>query len=342
MIEEVVALTTAGNRMWLTFVISAVLVVYAAQLLAKYSDVIAARTNIGGAFVGVLLLAGATSLPEIMTSINSISLNEPDLAAGNFFGSNAMNMFILAILDVASRNERVLRKSVYKHALSGGLAVFLGTLTLFLVCANPVLDQLNLKIGWVGIDSLVIVAFYIYGTYLIQANDTDAVSVQMSEEELESVPSLRTGIIGFVFAAAVLVAVSPFLVGSVNSISDKTGLGTTFVGSTLLALVTSMPELVTTISAVKIGAADMAIGNLFGSNMFNMFGIGLVDFFYTKGRFISVIDSSFIIVGLLGVLLTSLALIGNMAKFKRLKVIEVDSVIMVALYFTGMYILYLQ
>lgn len=342
MFEQLTIIATTGFWVWVTFAAAAGLIVFAAMKLASYGDIIAARTKIGGMFVGVLLLAGATSLPEILTAINAIANDQPNLAAGNFFGSNAFNMFILCILDVFSRDQRVLRNAAFKHTLSGGMAVFLGTLALFFVVANPITDTIHFQIGWVGIDSILIIAFYIFGVYLIQKNSPDTVSTDMTEEELASVPSLKTGLIGFILASLLLVVVSPFMVKSSEVIADITGLGTTFIGSTLVAFVTSLPELITTITALRIGAAEMAIANLFGSNMFNMFGIAIADIFYTKGRFIATIDQSFVVVGMLGVLLTSFALIGNIVKFKRIKVIELDSIIMALMYFAGMYLLYLQ
>ena len=107
------------------------------------------------------------------------------------------------------------------------------------------------------------------------------------------------------------------MVTSANEIAVITGLGTTFIGTTLVAAVTSLPELVTTLAAVKIGADDMAIGNLFGSNMFNMFALGLTDVFYTPGRFLGAIDPSFLLVGMLGLLMTGLGLIGNLARLEK-------------------------
>jgi len=110
-----------------------------------------------------------------------------------------------------------------------------------------------------------------------------------------------------------------------------------------LLQVSSLPEMVTSISAISIGAADMALGNLFGSNMFNMFGIGIADVFYTKGRFLGTVDSSFIVVGMLGALMTAFGLLGNIVKFKRVgKVMDVDSIIMTVMYIGGMYILYVM
>ncbi len=311
--------------------------------LAKYGDVIAARTKLGGMFIGVLLLAGATSLPELLTSINSIRMGSPELSAGNFFGSSAFNMFILAILDVLGRNQRILRTSQGKHLVSGGFAVFISTLVLFCLVANPTITEMNINLGWVGIDSIIIMAFYVLAIYKIQQSEQDSVSTEMTEEELAEIPSLKVGLIGFAAAAVVLGFVTPFMVRAADTISEVTGLGASFVGSSLVALVTSLPEMVTSISAISIGAADMALGNLFGSNMFNMFGIGIADVFYTEGRFLSTVDTSFIVVGMLGVLMTAFGLLGNIVRFKRIgKIMDTDSVIMTIMYVAGMYLLFVM
>ena len=133
------------------------------------------------------------------------------------------------------------------------------------------------------------------------------------------------------------------MVESANEIAVLTGLGTTFIGTTLVALVTSLPELVTTLAAVKIGATDMAIGNLFGSNMFNMFAVGLTDVFFTQGRFLAAIDPSFLLVAMLGLLMTGIGVVGNLAKLeKKLWVIELDALALILLYFGGMYLLYIR
>ena len=343
MFESIQIAATTGGWVWVTFVLSAAMIVFSAMQLAKYGDVIAARTKLGGMFIGVLLLAGATSLPELLTSINSIAQGAPELSAGNFFGSSAFNMFILAILDVLGRDQRILRTSQRRHLVSGGFAVFISTLVLFLLVANPVLTQINFNIGWFGIDSLFIMGSYVMAIYMIQQSEQDAVSTDMTEEELAEIPSLKVGLIGFGLAAVVLGLVCPFMVRASETISEITGLGTSFVGSTLVAFVTSLPEMVTSISAISIGAADMALGNLFGSNMFNMFGIGLADVFYTKGRFLSTVDNSFIVVGMLGILMTSFGLIGNIVKFKRVgRLIDFDSILMALMYFGGMYLLFVM
>ncbi|MCA1954386.1 MAG: hypothetical protein LDL12_04470 [Anaerolinea sp.] len=317
---------------WIVFVVSAALIVFAANKLAAYGDVIAERTRLGGMFVGVLLLAGATSLPEVLTSISALRLSAPNLAAGNLMGSNAFNMLLLALMDVLHRNQRVLRKAALKHALSGSLAIFLIGMVVFFMLAN-----LDLQIGWVGVDSLLIIGFYFLSVWLLQSGG----KAEETTEIAEGTPPLWEGLVGFGIAATLLIFVTPVMVDSSNQIAEITGLGTTFVGSTLVAAVTSLPELVTTLAAIRIGANDMAIGNLFGSNLFNMFAIGLTDFFYTDGRFLAAISPSFLLVGMLGLLMTGLGLIGNVAQFRRrLHFMEIDAALLFILYFAGMWLLY--
>ncbi len=321
---------------WIKFFISAALIVLAATQLAKYGDIIAIRTRLGGMFIGILLLAAATSLPEVLTSISSLNQGSPNLAAGNLLGSNTINMLLLAVIDLISRNQRLLRKAALKHALTGSLAVFMIGLVVFFILAD-----IDLKIGWVGVDSLLIIGAYIVAVRLIQGNVQPHSTDHAKPEIPTDTPSLRHGMIGFIAAAGALIFITPVMVSSSNEIAEITGLGATFVGSTLVALVTSLPELVTTIAAIKIGANDMAIGNLLGSNMFNVFAVGLTDFFYTQGRFLAVIDPSFVLVGTLGLLMTGMALIGNLAKLeRRIFFIELDVLALIVIYIGGMILLY--
>ena len=319
---------------WVKFIVLAAVIVVAANFLAKYGDVIAVRTGLGGMFIGVLLLAGATSLPEVLTSISAVSQGTPNIAAGNLLGSNSFNMLLLAVLDLLSRKERLLRKAARRHALSGSLAILMIAVVLYFLLAD-----VKTQILWGGLDSLIILAVYIVAVrFISREGKPEKASHNVIPEET---PKLWVGITGFMAAAGVLILVTPMLVRTSTEIAEITGLGTTFVGTTLVALVTSLPEMVTTIAAIRIGASDMAIGNLFGSNMFNMFALGLTDFFYTGGRFMNVIDPSFALVGMLGLLMTAVALVGNLARLeRRVLFIEVDSLALFIIYLSGMWLLY--
>src|SRR3989304_2651446 len=120
---------------WLIFLASSAVIVVAAIKLAQYGDVIAVRTQLGGMFVGALLVAGATSLPELVTAVSSIQQSVPNLAAGNFFGSNIFNRLLLPLLDIFGRKGRILRRGAFPPALTPPLAGSIIGLTVFFMLA---------------------------------------------------------------------------------------------------------------------------------------------------------------------------------------------------------------
>jgi cation:H+ antiporter len=321
---------------WLQFAFSAVVIVFAAIKLAEYGDVIAVRTKLSGMFIGTLLLAGATSLPELLSSLNALAVDAPDLAAGGMFGSSMFNMLTLAILDLLNQNARILRRVAMNHAMTASLANLMTGLVVFFILAD-----LPAKLGWVGMDSLIIIVAYGVGIRIIQGNA--APPPPIPEEKNDEIPSLRRALLGFAGATAMLFVITPLLVRSADQIGTLTGLSAGFIGATLLAIVTSLPELVTTVAAVRFGAYDLAVGNLFGSNIFNMFALGLTDLFYFDGHFISEINPTFALAGLLALLLTGLALIGNLARIeRRLKYVEIDALVIFIGYLAGMFFLYIR
>ncbi len=322
---------------WLVFLASSIALVVAAIKLAQYGDVIAVRTRLGGMFIGVLLLAGATSLPEMLTMINSFRQDVPALAAGNMLGSNMFNMFLLAVLDLLNQQARILRRVAMTHALTAALGSAMIGLAIFFI-----LGDIQLHIGWMGIDSLVLILVYIAGIRLIQTNgQASATAVELPAGK--PIMPLWRALLGFALATGGLVLITPWLVRSSNEIADITGLGAGLIGTTLLATVTSLPETVAAVAAARIGAYDMAVGNLFGSNVFNMFALGVADLFYTPGRFFGVMDPAFALVAMLGLLLTNLALIGNIARVeRRLLFVEADALLIMLLYLGGIFFLYLR
>lgn len=324
---------------WILFVGSSAIVVLAATKLAEYGDIIAVRTKLGGLFVGTIFLAGATSLPELTASISAFRTGALNLAAGNFFGSNMTNIALLALVDLTHRQAPLLRRVAISHSLTAALATIL-----MLVAVLAMVADIDLAVGWVGVDSLLLIALYFAGIWVVQReNQATAGPPPAMMAPAEDFPSLRKGIIGFIVAGAVLVAAVPQLVSSSVGIAEVTGLGTGFVGTALLSFVTSLPELVAALAAVRLGAFDLAVGNLLGSNVFNMFAMAIADFFLLDGPFLSLIDPNFVLVGLLGILLTNMALVGNLARVERkFLFFELDSLAILLVYLLGMYLLFLR
>jgi len=322
---------------WLEFLVSAILIVVAAIKLAECADAIALRTRLGGMFVGTLLLAGATSLPELFTTLNSLNQGVPELAVGNIFGSSMFNMLLLAVLDLANPRTRILRRVAVNHALTAGIAVLLTGLAVFFILAD-----IGVQIGWIGLDGIVLVAMYWLGMGLIFSRNRAVTGVREVEpEELDGVMALGPAVICFSGATAVLVMVTPWLVRSSVDIAELTGLTTGFVGAALVALVTSLPEVVTAVTAVRIGAHDLAVGNLFGSNIFNIFALGSTDLFYFQGRILAGVDPALTLAGMAGLLLTSLGLIATLAQVeRRVFFLELDALLIILGYAGALLLLF--
>jgi cation:H+ antiporter len=313
---------------WLTFLLSAVILVFAAIKLAEYGDAIAFHTKLSGMFIGALLIAGATSLPELLTMINSINQGHINLTAGDLFGSSMFNMLLLGVLDMLFYKNRILRRVALRHALTASLGTMMTGMAVFFLLAN-----IHGRIAWLGLDSLLMMATYFIGIWLLRSNPVRGAEEEVVSDEADEVPTLRKAVIGFALTAVVLILVAPYMVRGGSGIAKITGLGDGFV--------TSLPELVAMIAAARLGAYDLAVGNLFGSNVFNMFALAFADVIYVKGSFLGAIDPTFALAGLLAMLLTTLGLIGNLAQVeRRIWIVELDALLLIVAYLAGLYLLY--
>lgn len=332
---------------WAVFLVSAAVIVYAGTKLTRYGDQIANLTGLGGLWIGVVLMAGATSLPEIFTDVSAALMDAPDLAAGDLFGSNMANMLILGIIDQMHRQKRVWQQAAFEHALSAGLAIFLTALAAFFV-----LFGLDVKHGGVGLGSMLLLLFYIFGMRLVFRQE----SMKRRQREFELVaegqpgaetkqPDKRDGLrrasIGFAAAALALLAAAPFLAASANEIAEQSGISATFIGTSLVGITTSLPELVTTFAAVRLGAFDLAVGNLFGSNAFNMAAFFFADVAYQGGPLFNSISDAHAMTALWSILLMSTALMGIIYRVeKRYMLIEPDSFVIILGYCLGLWLLF--
>ena len=325
----------------LTFLVSAVVIVIAGTKLSKYGDLLADLTGLGRVWIGALLLAGATSLPEALTCISAVTwVDAPDLALGDLFGACMLNMFTLALVDLLNREAKVWHRVSYSQILIAGLAIMLAALVALFIIAD--LDTaLFGRIGW---DTMLIAALYVFGLRFILQYETDTQNNSGSEAEAsrtEGSMSLRRASLLFAAAAVVIIIVAPILAKSAKSIADITGIGTSFIGASLVALATSLPEMVTSLAAVRLGAYDLAVGNLFGSNAFNMMLVFPTDIAYSKGSLLASVGPTQTIAGLLAIVLMSIGIMGVIfRKEKRWYLLEPDSIIIAIVYFVGLFLLF--
>ncbi len=287
----------------LAFVLSGAVVVYAGAALARHADAIAESTRIGRLWIGSVLLAGATSLPELTTDIAAVRMGAPDLAVGDLFGSSLANMLILALVTWLTPRGRMLRHAAPGLMLVASLAIGLNALA-----AMMVLVGLDHSILWVGPGSVVLFCAYLAGTRAsyLQALAGDS-APGPSGATAGILPPLRPALLGFGAAALIVLLAAPLFAWSAKGIAEVSGLGNTFVGTWLVGLATSLPELVASLAAVRMGAPDLAVTNLFGSNAFNM-AIFLPLDLAQPGNLFSVLDSGHALSGLFAAALTGLGL----------------------------------
>lgn len=329
---------------WFIFFTSAIVIVIAGTQLARYGDIISDKTKLGGVWIGALLLAGATSLPEVLTDVNAVLIDAPDLAVGDIFGSSMTNILILAIIDLVHRQRKILGAVTMGQTVAALLALLLTAMAcLFIAVSIPG------KIGWIGYSTIVLAGIYILGMYILyryeKVHGVKIVSERPVEEEQPLSKydkiTLRHAMTGFGMAALAIFIAAPFLARSAHDIAVITGMGETFVGSSLLAISTSLPELVSTLAAVRLGAFDMAVGNLFGSNAFNIFALFISDLFYFKGPLLNSVGQGQIVAGLAGIILMVIALLGIVSRVeKRYWLIELDSLAILVAYGAGMFFIW--
>ncbi|MFW5782108.1 MAG: sodium:calcium antiporter, partial [Candidatus Muiribacteriaceae bacterium] len=243
--------------MWLEFLISAVAVISAGFFLTKFGDQISERTSISGGMIGFFLLALATSLPELITSISAVSIQKaPELAFGNIFGSNLFNLFIIFLIDLFS---------VKGAFATGNRENFLSCIYIVIISMFAIIPIILSNFGVilfpqmpVNIESIIILLFYLYILRTFREEETEETVSEISKKK----DSILSPVSGFFVSSLVIIAAGIVLTKSVDAIAVTYGMGKTFAGSLFLAFVTSLPEASVSLSAVRIGAVSMAIGNV--------------------------------------------------------------------------------
>ena len=286
----------------LLFAGSTILVVFSGVFLAKYGDALAALMGWGQLWVGTVLIALATSLPELVTTLTAAGRNQPDLASGNILGSNMVAMFTLAMVALIFGGARFFRLAAPEQRFLALIAISLTGLAVLLGAFHIGISLLD-----VGLASVLVLALYLGGMRLVYATRPRE-PVKAEDDPPSALPSLRRAWVYFGLATIGVVLAAPTLAFSVEQIAESTGLSTSFLGVVAIAVVTTMPEASTTIAAVRFGAIDLAVGNLYGSCTFNILILALADPFYRQGTLVETFGSAHIAAGLVAVLLMSLGL----------------------------------
>ena len=327
------------------FILAGAVVVVAGTALARFGEAIAQRTRVGQLWIGAVLLAGATSLPELGTDVAATRMGALDLALGDLFGSSMANMLILALIDLLPPRRNVLRQATLDHALAVCMAISLhGLACAFLLAPSGYL------VAGVSVESIVLVLVYLLGTRAVyrhaMRNYGLAQVTEQSEAakpEGEQLPTLRRAVAGFALAAAVTLAAAPVFAYAAERVAVSTGLGETFMGTWLVGLSTSLPELVASLAALRLGAFDLAVGNLIGSNAFNMAILIAVDLAHPGASIFVDGSQTHALTAVSGIVLMALGLAAIVYRAKkRFTLLEPDSALIVLAYALAIWMLYSQ
>jgi len=320
----------------LQYLLLAFIVIFATSRLSYYIDELDKKTHISGALIGGVLLATVTSMPEFITSITStVGLGEPGLAFGNVFGSNIFNIVILALADIIFMKQMFFNK-VKTQRKTNALVILM-----YIVFMIPLIltgfsgyssATINIGIAF-NIISLVIVIVYIFSIKAMNEDETE------QSEEVSKLSYKKIGIVFFLWALVVVVA-SYFVTLVANDLGNELNLGASFAGAIFLGVATSLPELTAVMTLMKLRNYEAALGNIIGSNIFNMTIISVVDIINVKEDIFSELSdntevreniSLLLILGLITSIILMIALVRKDEKSKITYIIP--SVLILVAYF---------
>ena len=260
------------------YVILAATVVLISIKLADYVDLIDKKTDIAGAFIGGVVLAAVTSLPELFTSISAVVIvRQPDLVIGNILGSNLFNETILGVILIFCAKAFSKAQVGTSHLKITGFTVFI-----FLLMILSSVLGIDYTVFNISIYSVIIIVTYALSIKFMASDKTD------SDDTTDSALTLKQIITRFIILALVLVSSSVFLTLVTDSLQEnlnKAGinLGKTVAGALLLGVATSLPELTSAATLVKKKNYNAAVGDLLGSGVFNFFILSIADILYSGG-----------------------------------------------------------
>jgi len=301
---------------WFKFFVCSSLLIISGYKLCKYGDYISSRFNLSRLFIGAILLSTATSLPEFVTSLGAIvSVGSVDLAMGDVLGTLVINLMIIVILDIIQGEGPIMYKARTTHVLYAGMTVILLASMIFGFIARAQLKEKFMLFN-MGIESIFIVGIYLMALWLVFSYEKKGPQEDNSQLVVNG-NSLIANIVGFLFYFSVVVIAGVWLANIGNQIVEVMGWSGALVGSIFLALATSFPEMIVSISALRMGSVNMAIGNILGSNLFDIMIIPLCDLFWDgKSLFASIAHIHLILIAM-SIIMTGIIIVSLIYRSRK-------------------------
>lgn len=261
---------------YIQYLILAALVVFLAVRLSYYVDVLDRKTNLSGAFIGGVMLAAVTSLPELFTALTAVlALDRPQLVQGDVLGSNVFNLCVIGGLLLVYSKDYMKAKLSKSHTST----LWYG-LIMYVLAFIAIIKPIDLPLGPININLMTIAILIVYGINVKFMKSDESVE---NENEDDCPLTVKQVAVRFVIFSVLLVGVSILLTHVTDSISHELNLGATVAGAIFLGVATSLPELAASVNLVRMRNFNASFGNIVGSNLFNFTILCFADLLYTKG-----------------------------------------------------------
>lgn len=318
------------------FILCAIVILISGSCLSKYGDMMADMLGWGKMFMGLILMASVTSLPELMTGLSSVLVvDAPNLAVGDIVGSCAFNILIISIMDLFYDKKKPLTSVAQTGHV---IAASFGIIMLSVVALAILMPDFFANIAWIGGFSILFLILYLIAIRVIFLFEKKQPLGKLHEHSFSL--TLKQVIFRYSLNAIFVMAAAMALPYFGEHIAAESGLSQSFFGTLFLATSTSLPEIVVSIAAIRMGTIDLAIGNIFGSNIFNIGILALDDLFYTKGPLFQFTNPNHIIPVLGTIIITAIGIIGIVYREEKKWKLALDSALIVLVYAMMMSLLY--
>jgi cation:H+ antiporter len=333
-----------------SFAAAAIVTWIAGVKITRYANVISNRTGMGQALVGLLLLGGVTSLPELVVAVTSSISGDSALAVNSILGGIAMQVAILAVADA------LIGRKALTHVIPDPTIILqagLKVLLLSIVAAAIVVGDVPfLRVGlwmWLlaavaGISMWVLSRVQDDQPWIPRGEDvTKDAETQRARRaaEKDNDKSLKWAVWRAVAAGIVIVAAGYVLSRTGDAIAEQTGLGENFVGAVFVAIATSLPEMSTVVTAMRAGLYTMAMSDIFGTNLFDTSFLFIVDLTGDDKAVINEVGAFSAFASLIAITVTAIFIVG-LAERRNRTILRMgyDSLAVLIVYLTGLVVLY--
>ena len=324
-------------NIWLEFFVCAVFLSYFAYKLCKEGSVISSKTGIKESVIGLFFLAIATSFPEIITGITAIhTYNLVGLGYGDIMGSIMINSMIFLVLDYLSGKGRILFNTS-KENISNGYFVLLVS---FLVLLSSFLrfntSGKGFNLGIIGLESIVIIGIYVFHTWGVHKKEHTGHIESIKKTNGLSLFSIW---IKFFCFLVLVMGTGMWMAKIGDNLVANTTFSQTFIGTLFIGFATSLPEIIVSIAALRAASASMAIGNIIGSNFFDICVLAIFDFITGKPLF-GMLNFSMMTLGVIVFAISLVVAWGLSNKRDSNRRLNVDTSLIFAIGLIGFVLLY--